>query len=174
MIPEQLLNRLNDLRPVLCTSGSVLVRREKDRKRAYRLRVRVMDDEKGYRRQLSISVGDAFRAGAVNAMLQEWRVAHAERVAAADGREEADARRGEKAERQRLRREAQDLGGGGRRRRRAIGKRFDEAVAKGAIDEWTFFACAEYAQPNKRAGHRRKGGLTIGETEQVSGDSKWH
>ncbi len=162
-IPEQLLSRLRDLRETLCTGGTVLVRTEKDRKRAYRLRVRVMDNDKGYRRQLSIAVGDNFKAGAVNVLLQEWRVMHLEHAAAeaAEAARQGATDQQEKKEVREDRALAQELGGGGRRRRQKIGKLYEEAVAAGGLSEWAFWVGHEYEKPNARPGRRRKSGLTV-------------
>jgi hypothetical protein len=145
---------------VLRTSGAVQLRREPGRARSYRLRVRVMDAERGHRRQLSIAVGDAVAAAAVNAVLQEWRVAHDERQAADAA---AVRRAADRAERRWLRSHAQDLGGGGRRRRRETGRLFDRVASAGGLDAWAFWACREFRRPDRLPGRRRKGGLTLGD-----------
>lgn len=81
----------------------------------------------------------------------------------------AEAQERETQEIQQDRRLAQELGGGGRRWRRAIGKRFDEAVAAGGIDRWALWMTKDCERPNARPGRRRKAGLVIpGNTPRIS------
>lgn len=75
-IPADLMERLLDMKPLLIKQGCVQRHYFTRAGKVYRLRFRDFDEERGYRVQQSLPLGDEETARAVEELIQRWREEH--------------------------------------------------------------------------------------------------
>lgn len=177
-IPGELTQRLVELRPVLENNGTVVQRRESDRRGGYRLRYRACghspdrEGRSGPRPHRSLSLVDEGTAVAVAALLKSWR-AEAARTRQAARDAEAVRLAAERAERAELKQKAKLpaeflAGFGGRRMQRRIAREYADAVANGPVATFVFATTSKSFMPRK-AGRPRKTGLSFSFDDRGTG-----
>jgi hypothetical protein len=151
VIPPSLLNRLQELRPILLKQGIVQMRTGPDRQPGFRLRFRQLDPELGAERHFSISLPDQTVAEGVATLINSWRVEERQRVEQEErqrqtAREQAEA---EQAEYRELVSILVELRGGKRRMRDRALKALKEAAKAGPWELLKFGNSNEWLQPGQ-------------------------
>jgi len=171
LIPADLRARLEDLKEVLARNGTVLHRREPDRKPSWRLRFRMPSPDGQGRKHCSIPLSDPQVAMAVKRLIDTWREQRFEQRRSArqaeQARRQAERR---KKEHYRYRRSLVEIvAGGSRRHRQRIGRLYTDAAQQDPWAEVEFIFHNRHLQPPKRRGRPRKGGLVL--PKSLSGHS---
>lgn len=153
IIPDDLRQKLEKLRPYLERSGGSIRPRKRDG--VWCLRIRVDDPDRG-RAHRRIKLGDERAADAVRAVIAVWREDRGARDA-----EEERRREEERTYRKRvkeLRRQLLAAAGGSSRRRR-MAKEFDEAARDPATLHLYLLGGGGGPLPPRRRGRKPRGGL---------------
>ena len=153
IIPDDLRQRLEKLRPYLERSGGSIQRQKQDGK--YRLRIRSEDPDRG-RVHRSILLGDERAAEAVRAVIAAWREDRRARNAEEERRREEERAYHRKVKQ--LRRRLVAAAGGSSRRRRAA-KEFDRAARDPATLHLFLLGGGGGPLPPLRRGRKPRGGL---------------
>lgn len=152
VIPPSLLNRLQQLRPVLLKQGIVQMRHDGDRRASFRLRYRADDPDLGAARHCSLPLGhEQSVAEAVATLVNAWRVEERQRVEQEErqrqaAREQAEA---EQAEYRELVSILVELRGGKRRMRDRALKALKEAAKAGPWELLRFGSSDDWLQPGQ-------------------------
>jgi hypothetical protein len=149
-IATELLSRLTQLKDVLSHSGSVLLRCERGRKLAYRLRVRAFIPELGFRRMLAIGIPDDGVAD-VRELLGSWRAEYHRTAKAQSQRVTADrqARISDDRERRAMKKLVQEIAGGTKYNRKKVGKAWDNIYREGVIASTLWLLSRQYLRPHE-------------------------
>jgi len=163
LISPDLRARLEALKEVLSSNGTVLLRREPDRKPSWRLRFRMPSADGRHRKHCSIALPNPQEAMAVKRLIETWKERRLEQRRAARQAEQArrQADRREKAERRYRRLLVEIAAGGSRRHRKRIGRLYDRVAQQGLRAEMQFIFNNHHLQPPRRPGRPRKGGLVL-------------
>lgn len=147
VIPPSLLNRLQELRPILLKQGIVQMRTGPDRQPGFRLRFRQLDPELGAERHFSISLPDQTVAEGVATLINAWREEHeSEERKQAALREQAEA---EAEQYHELVAIVVKLNGGGRRMKSRALKALKESAKEGPWEMLRFAQSNEWLQPGQ-------------------------
>ena len=163
LLSPDLRARLEVLKDVLSSNGTVLLRREPDRKPSWRLRFRMPSADGRHRKHCSIALPNPQEAMAVKRLIETWKEQRLEQRRAARQAKQArrQAERREKADRRYRRLLVEIAAGGSRRHRRRIGRLYERVARQGLRAEMQFIFNNHHLQPARRPGRPRKGGLVL-------------
>ncbi len=151
-LPDDLLRKLEEVRPYLERTGGSIQQRNRDG--MYYLRIRVDDPDRG-RVHRRIRLGDDGAAYAVQTVIDAWRLEHDARQAAEERQREEEGAYDAKVEE--LRRVLLTTAGGSSQRRR-LARDFDKA-AKDPCALHCYLVSGSYMLRSLPPGRKPRGGL---------------
>jgi hypothetical protein len=153
-IPLPVMTRLYELKDLLCHAGTIIVRREKKRKVAYRLRVRLPRSGQSRRKMIAIKLPDEKTSQVVTKLLTGWRLEHEAALKAQQLAQEArrQAELLERQEEKEMLRLVAEMAGDSSWTRRRVRKEFSYALQAGPIASALYVLSKQYLRcPEKQS-----------------------